>query len=201
MYFERVNPIIPMIHKDRYFTWASDDNVSPARVCLRSAMRALSAAMSAEFGEIADVLYARTRHLLEVQNVQGSTGVPWMTRPKSPRNWIDYELVQAWLLVSHYEFLRRFEQEALLTAGHAFTLLQLSGIFNVDMQQTLVSSPGELSAGPSSTIQAFHNGNWVQVEEMRRTIWTAFVLDRLSSMLNHRPPMLHEKAVSSILSQ
>ncbi|KAJ5718928.1 uncharacterized protein N7483_010010 [Penicillium malachiteum] len=206
IYFDRVNPMVPMINRDHYFTWVNRDNISPTRVCLRLAMRAVSAAMSSEFGEISEVLYLRTRQMLEIQEMQGSAGLPWMTRPRSPRNWIDYELIQAWILLAHYEFFRKFEQEALLTCGHAFTLLQLSGIFNVDMQTMqigLVSSPPEYPTprsfvpGPSPATQMTNgqNRSWVEVEEMRRTIWAAFVLDRLSSMLNHRPPMLQEEVI------
>ncbi|KAJ5630077.1 hypothetical protein N7528_003734 [Penicillium herquei] len=204
IYFDRVNPMVPMINRDHYFSWANRENISPTRVCLRLAMRAVSAAMSSEFGEMSEVLYLRTRQMLEIQEMQGSAGLPWMTRPRSPRNWIDYELIQAWILLAHYEFFRKFEQEALLTCGHAFTLLQLSGIFNVDMQTMqmgLVSSPSDYptprSFGPSPSAQ-MNNGqsrSWVEVEEMRRTIWAAFVLDRLSSMLNHRPPMLQEEVI------
>ncbi|KAJ5278608.1 hypothetical protein N7478_003980 [Penicillium angulare] len=200
LYFERVHPIIPMIHKDHYFSWARNGETSPTRACLRLAVRAIAAAMSAGFDEIADVLYARTRIMLETLDVQEPAEFPWATRPRSPHSRIDHELIQAWLLLAHCEFLRKSEQEALLTSGRAFTLLQLSTIFNVDMQNSLDSNKNDFRAtrsfGPSSmTTNVMSKRAWVETEEMRRTIWTAFVLDRLSSMLNHRPPILHEEIV------
>ncbi|KAJ5654651.1 hypothetical protein N7490_001654 [Penicillium lividum] len=204
LYFERVHPIVPIIHKERYFSWAHDENVSPSRICLRSAMRTIAAAMSSQFCTFTDSLYARTRRMLEMQDLPDETGFPWMTtRLKSPNSGVEHELIQAWLLLAHCELIRKSEQEALLTAGHAFTLLQFSHIIEIDMPNIEASPPSEYAGSNPTTSpyipKAMLDETWMETEEKRRTVWAAFVFDRLSSMLNDRPLMLHEEIIQTRL--
>ncbi|KAJ6044462.1 hypothetical protein N7499_006962 [Penicillium canescens] len=202
LYFERVHPIVPMIHKRRYLSWANEKTVSPARACLRSAMRTIAAAMSAQFCAFSDKLYACTRSMLEMQDVQGENGLPWMTTTRASRRRIEREMIQAWLLLAHCEFLRKPEQDALLASTRAFRLLQLSRLFDIDIHDD-ETSPNENSGScPSvspSTTQNPPDEAWIETEEKRRTLWTAFVLDCLSSMLSDRPSMLHEDMINTRL--
>ncbi|GIJ86779.1 hypothetical protein Asppvi_005674 [Aspergillus pseudoviridinutans] len=197
LYFERVHPIAPMIHKRRYFSWASDETPTPARACLRSAMRTVAAAMSTQLQALGDALYAATRRMLEAQDVHGETGLPWMTSVRGRQGQIEHERTQAWLLLAHYEFLRMPEQQALLTAGRAFRLLQLSRLFDLDAQDE--NAPALSASDSSSGPQAMYEEAWIETEEKRRTLWAAFILDRLSSMLNDRPLMLHEEIIRTRL--
>ncbi|KAJ5921689.1 hypothetical protein N7454_009163 [Penicillium verhagenii] len=203
LYFERVHPIVPMIHKERYFSWTNDENVSPSRICLRSAMRTIAAAMSSQFCAFTEPLYARTRHMLEMQEVPTETGFPWMAGSRDSSNGVEHELIQAWLLLAHCELMRKSEQEALLTAGHAFTLLQFSHIIELDMPNVEASPPSEYAGSTSSTppymATSIPDESWMETEEKRRTLWAAFVFDRLSSMLNDRPAMLHEEIIQTRL--
>jgi hypothetical protein len=191
-----------MIHKRRYLSWANEKTVSPARACLRSAMRTIAAAMSAQFCAFSDKLYACTRSMLEMQDVQGENGLPWMTTTRASRRRIEHEMIQAWLLLAHCEFLRKPEQDALLASTRAVRLLQLSRLFDIDMHDD-ETSPNENSGScPSvspSTTQNLPDEAWIETEEKRRTLWTAFVLDCLSSMLSDRPSMLHEEMVGELL--
>uniref|UniRef100_A0A0B7KAU7 Zn(2)-C6 fungal-type domain-containing protein n=1 Tax=Bionectria ochroleuca TaxID=29856 RepID=A0A0B7KAU7_BIOOC len=185
LYFERVHPIVPMIHKRRYFTWAAEGSLSPARSCLQLAMRTMAAAMSSQFRGLGDALCAKTRRMLEMQDSHGEVGLPWATSMRSQRHKIEHERIQAWLLLAHYEFLRKPEQQALLTAGRAFRLLQMSRLFDVDSQDM--------------DSQTASDEGWIETEEKRRTIWIAFILDRLSCMLKDRPWMLHEETICARL--
>ncbi|KAJ5787113.1 hypothetical protein N7457_002103, partial [Penicillium paradoxum] len=201
LYFERVHSIAPMIHKQRYFAWASDPSVSPARCCLRSAMRTVAAAMSSQFCMFTDALYARTRRLLEAPSV-GDTGLPWMTRTRDPHGLVEHERIQAWLLLSYCEFLRKPEQQAHLTAERTLRLLQLSRLADLDVHDGNGSAIGHsTSCSPkfSPVPQLLADEAWVETEEKRRTLWAAFVLDRLASMLNDRPVMLHEEIICTRL--
>lgn len=90
-----------MIHKRRYLAWAGDENPSPARACLRAALRTVAAAMSASFRSLADALYATARRMLETQDVYGETGLPWVTRVRGQQEPIEHERIQAWLLLAH----------------------------------------------------------------------------------------------------
>lgn len=197
LYFERVHPIAPMVHKQRYFSWTGEEDVSPARSCLRSAMRTVAAAMSSQFYIFADALYSQTRRMLEAQSV-GDTGLPWMTRTRDPQGRIEHERIQAWLLLAHCEFLRKPEHQAHLTAERTFRLLQLSRLVELDIHDGNAPTSGHstLSSSTSSPApQTLPDEAWVETEEKRRTLWAAFVLDRLASMLNDRPIMLHEEII------
>ena len=156
--------------------------------------------MSAQAPSYGDDLYATTRHMLEMQDVHVDTGLPWMTRTSGQQAQIEHERIQAWLLLAYYDFLRKPEHQAHLTAGRAFRLLHLSRLFDLDAHDGNASTThhSPLSSTSSPTLQAVPDEGWIELEEKRRTLWTAFVLDRLSSMLNDRPLMLHEEMVSTI---
>ena len=98
------------MHKRRYFGWAGQENLPPARACLRSAMRTIAGTVSAQFRNLSDALYAETRRMLEDLEV---------SRHCSLGN-IELEQIQAWLLLAHYEFLRMHEHQAMITAGRVF---------------------------------------------------------------------------------
>ncbi|KID73852.1 hypothetical protein MBR_07150, partial [Metarhizium brunneum ARSEF 3297] len=137
-----------MIHKRRYFAWAGDADTSPARTALRSAMRTIASAMSPQFCDIVQIMYALTRRMLKTQDACGETGLPWMARPKPPQEQqkIDHERIQAWLLLAYYDVLRNYGIQALVTARRAFRLLQLSGLYKMDAHRSHIStSPAETS--------------------------------------------------------
>ncbi|PTB62994.1 hypothetical protein BBK36DRAFT_1128347 [Trichoderma citrinoviride] len=208
----RVHPFAPMVHKRRYYAWASDANVSPARTALRSAMRTIASAMSPQFCDIGQVMYASTRRMLETQDACPDTGLPWMTRLKPPHEQpkIDHERIQAWLLLAYYDVLRRSEHQAFITARRAFRLLRLSGLCEMDVDAcsggqghvATCTPPAETSwnmqmcPSEGQMDEVGLQQDWVSVEEKRRTIWSAFLLDRLSTMVNDQPTMLMEEMVT-----
>ncbi|KFG77661.1 hypothetical protein MANI_122483 [Metarhizium anisopliae] len=148
LYFERVHPVAPVIHKRRYFAWAGDADTSPARTALRSVRRTIASAMSPQFCNIGQIMYALTRRMLETQDACGETGLPWMARLKPPQQQqkIDHERIQAWLLLAYYDVLRNSGLQALVTARRAFRLLQLSGLYDMDAHRSHIStSPAETS--------------------------------------------------------
>ncbi|KAL7803573.1 hypothetical protein V8C44DRAFT_369738 [Trichoderma aethiopicum] len=207
----RVHPFAPMVHKRRYYAWASDSNATPARTALRSAMRTIASAMSPQFCDIGQVMYASTRRMLETQDACQDTGLPWMTRPKPPHEQqkIDHERIQAWLLLAYYDVLRKSEHQAFITARRAFRLLRLSGLCEMDLdaygsRQAHVGTctpPAEttwnmqMCSSENDANEAALQNDWVSVEEKRRTVWSAFLLDRLSTMVNDQPTMLMEEAI------
>lgn len=207
LYFDRVHAFLPMIHRWRYFSWAYQEKPSPAQACLRSAIHTVAAAMSAQYRSLGDTLYQETRGLLESQRTRANTRnnsseASWLTSSSfSPSpctgDKIPLELVQAWLLLAHYEFLRIDEHQSMLTAGRAFRLVQLARLYDVDggaedMSPTYV---GAENGGdrPEESLAL------IEAEESRRTFWLAFSLDRFLCSRNEWPLTLQEEVVRTRL--
>ncbi|KAF4454869.1 fungal specific transcription factor domain [Fusarium albosuccineum] len=162
-----VYPFAPIIHRERYFSWADQENPSLVHTSLRLAMWTLAATISAQFRSLSDRLYAATLQTLHrVDSIDRN--VPWATGS------VQLEEIQARLLLAHYEFIRMERHHVLLTATHAFRLVQLAGLHTVDVMDAAKYkdpfSPFPLESGERLD---------VILEEKRRTFWLAFCLDRL----------------------
>lgn len=193
-----------MIHMQSYSAWSDGDHISPARACLRSAMRTVAAATSSGFRALGDDLYDTTRRMLESRDVHDDNHLPWIRRssltPGGKRTEVDLECIQAWILLAYYDFMRKSEQQAHLTAGRAFRLLQLSGLLSIDMVHDATSDRATTASEAAFAHQrGIMDCSWRETEVKRRTLWAAFVLDRLSGMLNDRPWALHEELVSRLI--
>lgn len=97
---------------------------------------------------------------------------------------IDIEQVQAWILLTIYEFMRTNYRRGWMSAGRAFRLVQLMRLYEVDVPNTPITQ------GNATTQQ-----DWIQTEEKRRTFWMAYILDRFVSIRNEWPLTLDEQAV------
>ncbi|KAL4919200.1 hypothetical protein BDW62DRAFT_46716 [Aspergillus aurantiobrunneus] len=167
LYFDRVHPIAPFLHQRRYFSRVETEPPSLARACLRSAMRTVAAAMSAQFRRLADSLYAETSSILrELDIVERSHPL---------------EQIQALLLLAHYELLRMEESRAMVTAGRCFRLIQLSRLHDADACNGAFSATNML--------------DFAAAEEKRRTFWVAYCLDRFLSSRHEWPLTLQEEAI------
>jgi hypothetical protein len=150
-----------------------------------------------------DEMYNTTRRMLESLDVHDDNHLPWMRRSSQAlgnmRPEIEHECIQAWLLLAYYDFMHKSEKQALLTAGRAFRLLQLSGLFRLDPVHD-ASSDRAITASEAvfAHQRGMPDGSWRETEEKRRTLWAAFILDRLSGMLNDRPWALHEELVGPL---
>ncbi|KAL9106931.1 MAG: hypothetical protein Q9227_008117 [Pyrenula ochraceoflavens] len=169
---------MPILHKPRYFAWARQTILSPARACLRSAMRTIAAAVSVQSQELHAALYAETRDMLEALDV-------------SEQSQIQLEQIQAWLLLAHYELLRMHEHKAMLTAGVAFRMVQLLKLYSIDAPD--MSRPQPDAMNPSASVLT--DENFAEIEEKRRTYWLAFSFDRFLSERNEWPLTLHEEVI------
>lgn len=204
LYFERVHLVSPIVHKQKYFEWALDPSHSPtpAQACLQRAMHTAAAAASSQFREIEDALYLDTREMLSALETR-CVGGRRKYRHRSASNNMPLEQIQAWLLLAQYEFLRKDEHQAMITAGRAFRLVQLARLFDVD------------SPSPSSAVTEFtteggeglgygneHTGlqstqePFARTEEKRRVFWMAYCLDRFLNWRNEWPLTLDEETVS-----
>ncbi|KAI1087785.1 fungal-specific transcription factor domain-containing protein [Rostrohypoxylon terebratum] len=172
LYFDRVHPITPLVCRTRYFSWAFNTDKKEAQAALQSAVRALAASASAAYQELANSLYVETCRRLakldEATDHDFSEG-------------FQLEHVQAWLLLAHYEFTRKPYRRAMMTAGRAFRMIQVSLLPEIHERDI-----------PPDGFDAGSNGCWVEEEEKRRTFWVAYCLDRCAGLYDGSPLTFHE---------
>jgi len=146
----------PMIQQRRYATWSNKPEKIESLTCLQYAMWTLAASVSTQFQYLPDILYKNTKRLLDtLDNKDTNIG------------FIDLEQVQAWILLAIYEFMRSNYRRGWISAGRSFRLVQLMRLYEID------------------TPKGIHNrGDWLEIEEKRRTFWMAYSLDRFSSVRN-----------------
>lgn len=176
VFMERVHPVLPFTHFRRYHAWADQKNPGAARACLRSAMRAMAAAMSASSSRFCDQLYAETYTLLQAF-------------PVRRKDDIAIEYIQAWLLMGHFELLRVGEHQAMITASRCCRLALMARLLHIDEHDAGTSYSGE---NITSTFS--------DAEERRRTFWVSFCLDRLLCSRNDYPLSLQENMASSLIT-
>lgn len=173
-------------------------------------MHTVAAAKSAQYHSLGDALYQETCQLLESQHTRklsrsGSASIDNINDLNPNKSCagqqIPLELVQAWLLLAHYEFLRIDEHQAMLTAGRAFRLVQLARLYDVDEG----SSGGGVDDIPLNPFDGSDGDeheedlSYAITEEKRRTFWLAFNFDRFLCSRNEWPLTLQEEAVRTRL--
>ncbi|KAI1097371.1 fungal-specific transcription factor domain protein [Jackrogersella minutella] len=170
LYFDRVHPIIPILNKPKTFKWMSDGNsMSEARQCLQYAMWTSAIAFSSQFGGFQETIYAKTRFMLDQLDLNGNDALI-----------CHIEHVQAWILITFYEFSKTNYRRGWLSAGRVFRLVQFSRLYDLDSPKTL---------GPGS------EDDPISLEEKRRTFWVAYCLDRFISVSEGAPMTLNEEVV------
>lgn len=167
LYFDRVHVFTPILHQRRYYSWNRQPTKTETRRSLQYAMWTLAASVSAQFQNIGDSLYQDTRRTLEVVESKD-------TNIES----IDIEQVQAWILLTIYEFTRMNYRRGWMSAGHAFRLIQLMRLHEIDVLNNILFQI-----------------DWIETEEKRRTFWMAYSLDRFISIRNGWPLTLSEQVV------
>lgn len=125
-------------------------------------------ALSSQFESYRDLLYRETKQMLEaLESIEEDTGP------------VPIEHIQAWLLITFYEFTRTNFRRGWISAGRAFRLAQLANLHRID--------------SPDNILQV---DNTVLIEERRRTFWVAYCLDRfISFKKGHWPLTIREEEV------
>ncbi|KUI71295.1 Positive regulator of purine utilization [Cytospora mali] len=181
LYFDRVHAFVPMVHRRRYSSWAKQGAKSDIQVCLQQSMWALAASLSAQYQHMCDLLYMQTRHTLELLDAR-----------QDGSESLEANQIQAWLLITMFEFMRTNSQRACVSAGRSFRLIQLARFYEIDLH----GSDGPGSSGAQSP-DAPAQTTWINVEEQRRTFWCAYILDRLISLRNDCPLTLSEQLIAT----
>ncbi|KAI1205134.1 fungal-specific transcription factor domain-containing protein [Annulohypoxylon truncatum] len=179
LYFDRIHPVIPLVRRTRYFSWTRKTDKEEVQIALQSVMRTLAASASAAYQVLTNSLYTETCRKLA--KLDESTEHDF--NEKFP-----LEHIQAWLLLAHYEFTRKSHRRAMMTAGRAFRMVQVSLLHEIHEPDI---SLGEFSADLSSC--------WVEAEEKRRTFWVAYCLDRCAGLYDRCPLTFHEDGMRTRL--
>ncbi|OBT39043.1 hypothetical protein VE00_10696 [Pseudogymnoascus sp. WSF 3629] len=188
LYFDRVYQVAPNIHRRNYFASVSQNCPSPARIALQYAMRAVAAAVSAQYRPLSSMLCAESRRVLEQMDADGAGECG-----ETP-----IEQIQAWLLVAHWELLCKHEHQAMLTAGRVIRMVQLARFHDVDACSVPFMSLGAESPLVSPSLLS-GDESFAQVEEKRRTFWLAYCFDRFCLMRSGCPLSLQEESIRTRL--
>ncbi|KAK3906203.1 hypothetical protein C8A05DRAFT_12047 [Staphylotrichum tortipilum] len=172
IYFDKIHPSVPMIHKYRYLAAM---NLAPAQrppVCLRYAMWTLACSVSDKFQTLKDLFYARSRKYLESDYIKGYG-----------EHIISVAHVQTHVLLASYEFKWMYFPRAWMSAGSGVRLAQMIGLHRLDGSGLDVK---QCLPPPR---------DWTEREERRRTFWMAFCLDRFASIGTGWPMTIDEKDI------
>jgi hypothetical protein len=159
IYFEKIHPSMPMMHKGRFL--ASMDlapHMRPA-VCLRYAMWMHACSVSTKYSAYTEHFYQRARKYAEQDEMRGHG-----------ESMITLAHCQAWTLIGCYEFKVMYFPRAWMSIGRACRLALMMGLHRqdrvgLDVKQTLPPPR-----------------DWTDREERRRTFWMAFCQDRYASI-------------------
>lgn len=170
IYFEKVHPSLPMIHKYRYLAAMNLAPTMRPPVALRYAMWTLAASITDKYTDLKDQFYQRSRKYVEVDETKGH-GEHMITVAHS----------QTHTLLASYEFKMMYFPRAWMSTGKAVRLAQMMGLHRfdgvgLDVKQCLPAAR-----------------DWTETEERRRTFWMAFCEDRYASMGTGWPMTVEEK--------
>ncbi|KAK4212821.1 hypothetical protein QBC37DRAFT_186013 [Rhypophila decipiens] len=172
IYFEKIHPSVPMIHKYRYLAAM---NLAPNQrppVCLRYAMWTCACAVTDKYLDLKDLFYQRARKYVESDYIKGFG-----------EQIISVAHVQTHVLLASYEFKWMYFPRAWMSTGSAVRLGQMVGLHRLD------------GAGLDVKQCLPAPRDWTEREERRRTFWMAFCQDRYASIGTGWPMTVDEKDI------
>jgi len=172
IYFEKIHPSVPMIHKYRYLAAM---NLAPSQrppVCLRYAMWTLACSVTEKYLDLKDLFYQRARKYVESDYIRGYG-----------EHMISVAHAQTHVLLASYEFKWMYFPRAWMSTGSAVRLCQMIGLHRLD------------GAGLDVKQCLPPPRDWTEREERRRTFWMAFCKDRYASIGTGWPMTIDEKDI------
>jgi hypothetical protein len=172
IYFDKIHPSLPMIHKYRYLAAM---NLAPSQrppVALRYAMWTSAASVTEKFMDLRDHFYQRSRKYMELDYLKGHG-----------ENMISIAHAQTHALLASYEFKMMYFPRAWMSTGSAIRLCQMMGLHRLD------------GAGLDVKQCLPPPRDWTEREERRRTFWMAFCEDRYASIGTGWPMTIDERDI------
>ncbi|OAA63973.1 binuclear zinc transcription factor [Cordyceps fumosorosea ARSEF 2679] len=172
IYFEKIHPSMPMIHRYRYLAAM---NLAPHQrppVCLRYAMWTMASSITDKYSDLKHLFYARARKYVEADYVKGFG-----------EHMISVAHCQAHILLACYEMKMMYFPRAWINTGAAVRLAQMIGLHRLD------------GAGLDVKQCLPPPKDWTEREERRRTFWMAFCEDRYASIGTGWPMTIDERDI------
>ncbi|CAG8950541.1 hypothetical protein HYFRA_00002748 [Hymenoscyphus fraxineus] len=176
IYFDKIHPSLPMIHKYRYLAAM---NLAPNQrppVALRYIMWAAAASVVEKYFDLKDHFYQRARKYVEMDSLKGHG-----------EHMISVANAQTHVLLASYEFKMMYFPRAWVSTGTAIRLCQMMGLHRLD------------GAGLDVKQCLPPPRDFTEREERRRTFWMAFCEDRYASIGTGWPMTIDEKDILSDL--
>ncbi|PFH55480.1 hypothetical protein XA68_18194 [Ophiocordyceps unilateralis] len=176
IYFEKVHPSAPMVHRYRYLAAM---NLAPNQrppVCLRYAMWTLACSISDRFSDLKHLFYQRARKYVEADYIKGYG-----------EHMISIAHCQTHVLLASYEMKMMYFPRAWINTGSAVRLAQMIGLHRLDGTGLDVK---QCLPPPK---------DWTEREERRRTFWMTFCLDRYASIGTGWPMTIDERDIMTRL--
>ncbi|KAI1094164.1 hypothetical protein F5B19DRAFT_482327 [Rostrohypoxylon terebratum] len=176
IYFDKIHPSLPMIHKFRYLAAM---NLAPNQrppVALRYAIWTQACAVADKYADLKDLFYQRARKYVEADYVKGYG-----------EHMISVAHAQTHVLLASYEFKMMYFPRAWMSTGAAVRLCQMIGLHRLDGSGLEVK---QCLPPPR---------DWTEREERRRTFWMAFCQDRYASIGTGWPMTIDERDVMTNL--
>ena len=172
LYFERAHGFAPIIHKHRYLGWSRLAHKTAGQTALQYAMWALASSLSTQMQHMHSFFYDNANRLLDDLETK-DLGL----------GFGEVENIQARVLLPIYDFMRTNDQRGWLSAGRCFRLIQLQRMYEID-------APDLSAMNTAPNVET-----WSKQEELRRTFWMAYCLDRFISIRKEWPLTLNEHSI------
>ncbi|KKK14252.1 hypothetical protein AOCH_001427 [Aspergillus ochraceoroseus] len=172
IYFEKIHPVMPIIHRPRHL--AAMDFAPNARppICLQYIIWCQAASTDDKYSNLHGLFYQRARKYAELDEMKG-LGECILTLAHA----------QTWLLIAAYEYKMMFFPRAWLSSGKTARLALMMGLHRLDGLGLEVK---QCLAPPR---------DWVEKEERRRVFWMTFCVDRYASIGTGWPVVLDENDI------
>ncbi|EFW19132.1 hypothetical protein D8B26_007301 [Coccidioides posadasii str. Silveira] len=172
IYFQKIHPSYPMIHKPRYHAAMNLSPLMRPPICLRYIMWAHAAACTERYESLHQIFYQRARKYIQLDEMKGLG-----------ESVISAAHAQCWNLIGSYEFKMMYFPRAWLSSGRAMRLSIMMGLHRQD------------GAGLDVKQCIPAPRDWTEREERRRTFWIAFCQDRYASVGTGWPMAVDERDI------
>lgn len=166
----------PFLCKQRYLTSMGHPPPLQPYIFLRYAIWTVAAASSKQYRQYTSIFYQRARKYLERHTTNERNIAASMVA-----------YVQAWIIISQYEYGAMQFPRAWISVGVACRTVSMLQLHCIDAHIV-----GVKQCLPPAK-------DWIEIEERRRTFWAAMIMDRYASICTGWPMILDELDVQTNL--